>query len=113
MALSLIEHEDLDKLPDGELSSSTEHSFYPASLVQVLRVTHQAKCNLIKVKTPVTSCCIVTVKNLVNDWFPDVFEMNTKLCCNSYALILKIRLSKKTFLNKARLKVVLHIYIDI
>ena len=49
MALSLIEHEDLDKLPDGELSSSTEHSFYPASLVQVLRVTHQAKCNLIKV----------------------------------------------------------------
>ncbi len=49
MALSLIEHEDLDKLPDGELSSSTEHSFYPASLVQVLRVTHQAKCSLIKV----------------------------------------------------------------
>lgn len=49
MALSLIEHEDLDKLPDGELSSSIEHGYYPASLVQVLRVTNQAKCNLIKV----------------------------------------------------------------
>ena len=49
VALSLIEHEDLDKLPDGELSSSTDHGFFPTSLVQVLKVTHQAKCNLIKV----------------------------------------------------------------
>lgn len=49
MALSLIEHEDLDKLPDGELSSSTDHGVFPTSLVQVLKVTHQAKCNLIKV----------------------------------------------------------------
>ena len=57
MALSLIEHEDLDKLPDGELSSSTEHSFYPASLVQVLRVTHQAKCNLIKVIS-----CVISIQ---------------------------------------------------
>lgn len=49
MALSLIEHEDLDKLTDGELSSSTDHGIFPTSLIQVLRTTHQAKCSLIKV----------------------------------------------------------------